>query len=83
MVAIRWSIPAANLSEEGVSTILSYNRTKHRIYATGADAQVRAWREGDTVVIEGSADAPADQVKSFTRYMVASLLGGKELVTTD
>jgi hypothetical protein len=82
MVTVRWSIPAATLTDEGMNALLACNDTTHRIYATGAEARLRAWRDGDAVVVEGSADAPADNVKSFTRYMVVNWLGGKEEAET-
>jgi hypothetical protein len=82
MVIVRWRIPASRLTEEGANALLGCNGSLHRIYATGAEARLRAWREDDAIVVEGAADAPADNVKSFTRYMVASWLGGKEETET-
>ncbi|GIW07922.1 MAG: hypothetical protein KatS3mg060_2727 [Dehalococcoidia bacterium] len=78
MVTVRWRIPIDRLTDEGVTALLACNDTTHRIYATGAEALLRAWREDEAIVVEGAADAPADNVKSFTRYMVISWLGGKE-----
>ena len=82
MVTVRWTIPANRLTEEGMTALLACNDTTHKIYATGSEARLRAWRDGDAIVVEGSADAPADNVKSFTRYMVVSWLGGKEQAET-
>ncbi len=80
MTTVRWRIPVSRVSDEGSAGLLACNETKHKIYATGAEARLAAWRDGDEIVVEGSADAPADYVKSFTRYMVASWLGGREQI---
>lgn len=80
MVTVRWRIPTERLSEAGVAALLACHETTHRIYATGAEARLRAWREDGVIRVEGSAEAPADNVKSFTRYMVVSWLGGREEV---
>lgn len=78
MTTVRWRIPVDRLTDTGVAALLACNDTTHRIYATGAEARLRAWRDGDTIVVEGTADAPPDNVKSFTRYMVVNWLGGAE-----
>ena len=80
MTTIRWSIPLASLSEEGISRLISFDGTKHKIYATGDDSVLHVRREGDQIVFEGQSVAPAYQMKLHVRYMALRALGSSEQV---
>ena len=80
MTTVRWTIPLASLSEAGVARLLTFDGTKHTIYATGADAFLHVRREGDQIVFEGQSDTPADLMKLHVRYMVVRALGSSEQV---
>jgi hypothetical protein len=81
MTTIRWTIPAASLSEDGIARLLGFDGTKHTIYATGDDAFLHVRREGEQIVFEGESGAPADQMKLHVRYMAVRALGSSETVT--
>ena len=80
MTTVRWSIPLASLSEEGISRLLGFDGTKHTIYVTGDDAFLQLRREGEQIVFEGQSAAPTDQMKLHVRYMAVRALGSSEQV---
>jgi hypothetical protein len=81
MTTVRWTIPLASLSEAGVERLLSFDGTKHTIYATGDDALLHVRCEGEQIVFEGRSPAPADQMKLHVRYMAVRALGSSEQVS--
>ena len=80
MTTVRWTIPLASLSEEGVSRLLAFDGTKHKIYATGADSFLHVRQEGEQIIFEGQSESPADQMKLHVRYMAVRALGSAEQV---
>jgi hypothetical protein len=78
MALVRWTIPAASVSDAVAEKLLSWDGAHHVIYVNKAQSTMAVHRDGDSIVVESRAEAPLDNLKSHLRYMLAWALGGAE-----
>jgi hypothetical protein len=78
MSVVRWTLPVASISEGALQKFLGWDGSHHVIYVNKAQSTMRVRQEGENLVLESTAEAPLDNLKSHLRYMIAWGLGGRE-----
>lgn len=78
MAVVRWTFPAASVSDEVRARMLAWDGSSHVIYVNKAKSSMSVREDGGNIVMETRAEAPLDNLKSHLRYMIAWALGGKE-----